>query len=920
MDENAAGGYTRAMAKLTEYRRKRDFHATPEPAGGEHATPSHIFVIQKHSATRLHYDLRLEMDGVLKSWAVPKGPSLDPSVKRLAIHVEDHPFEYRTFEGQIPAGHYGAGDVIVWDRGTYEVEGALTAEKQIEKGDLKFTLHGEKLQGSFALVKLRRGERQNEWLLIKHRDEFASAVWDIAEHGESVVSGRQVQSLKAGRSTASGVSPSRPTAKSAARKIQQTAARAADIPGAVRAAMPAKVEVMLARMGERAFSNPNWLFEVKWDGVRTVARVLGERVELQARSERDVTQQYPEFQELPKALLAANAVLDGEIVALEADGRSDFQKLQDRIGVVKPSAKLLAAIPLTYYCFDLLYCDGYDLRKSPLLARKQLLEKLVQPNEQVRYSGHVLEKGDELFRAAREKNLEGIIGKEIHSPYSGGRSGEWLKFKIVNEMDAVVAGWTAPRRSRKYFGALVLGLYRNGKLEFIGSVGTGFVEKKQKEILEILQPLRTEKSPFAVTPTLREKVDWVQPELVARVKFANWTDDQHLRAPVFLSLRNDKLARDCTFGEEQIAAGQIAAGQTPARPGSREESVAPAAGRKSTKAKAAAQDRRKPANSRDPDPGALAETIRKTAKGDLTLQVDGKNVHLTHLEKVYFPESGIAKWELLAYYCEMAEYILPFLEGRPLVLRRYPNGITGTTFFQKEAPAGIPDWLKTATVYSDERGGEMQYVMADDRAALLYLTNLGCIDHNPWSSRADAQDTPDYVFFDLDPTPDTPFATVLKIAAEIYAVLQAIGMKCYLKTSGASGFHIFVPLVAEYTYEQTRTFAEVVGRVAAGRLPKITTFERTVRKRPAGTVLIDALQNARGKPLASAYSLRAYPKAPASTPVEASELKGSWAPERWNVRTMRERLRKKGDLCSDFWENRQELAPALRRLEKLVTP
>jgi len=903
------------MAKLTEYQRKRDFQATPEPAGGEHATASHIFVIQKHSATRLHYDLRLEMDGVLKSWAVPKGPSLDPSVKRLAIHVEDHPFEYRTFEGQSPAGHYGAGDVIVWDRGTYEVEGALRAEKQLEKGDLKFKLHGEKLQGSFALVKIRRGEKQNEWLLIKHRDEYASAVWDIDEHGESVVSGRQVQSLKAGRSAASGVSPSRPTAKSVARNVQP-GARAADVPGAVRAPMPGNVDVMLARAGERAFSNANWLFEVKWDGVRTIARILGDRVELQARSGRDVTQEYPEFQELANSVRTANALLDGEIVALQPDGRSDFQKLQDRIGVEKPSAKLQAAIPLTYYCFDLLYCDGYDLRKSPLLARKQLLEKILQPNERVRYSGHVLEKGEELFAAARGKHLEGIVGKEIRSTYSGSRNGEWLKFKIVNELDAVVAGWTAPRRSRKYFGALVLGLYRKGKLEFIGSAGTGFVEKKQKEILELLQPMRTEKSPFAAVPSLREKVEWVKPELVARIKFANWTDDEHLRAPVFLSLRNDQLAQSCTFDAEHVAAERTASEPDAAPEGL---SVAPAKKEKNAKAATLMQRQRStPAADHGPNPEELAETIRKAGKGDLTLDVDGKSVHLTHLEKIYFPESKITKGQLLAYYSEMAEYILPFLEGRPLVLRRYPNGITGTTFFQKEAPAGIPEWLRTATVYSDERGGEMQYVMAEDRAALLYLTNLGCIDHNPWSSRADAQDTPDYVFFDLDPTPDAPFATVLKVAAEIYDVLQAIGMRCYLKTSGASGFHIFIPLVTEYSYEQTRTFAEVVGRVAAARLPKITTFERTVRKRPSGTVLIDALQNARGKPLACAYSVRAYPQAPVSTPLEPAELKGTWEPARWNVRTMHERLRKKGDLWADFWQSRQKLTPALNLLQKLV--
>ncbi|HZC66379.1 MAG TPA: non-homologous end-joining DNA ligase, partial [Candidatus Dormibacteraeota bacterium] len=334
----------------------------------------------------------------------------------------------------------------------------------------------------------------------------------------------------------------------------------------------------------------------------------------------------------------------------------------------------------------------------------------------------------------------------------------------------------------------------------------------------------------------------------------------------------------------------------------------------------------KPATKREPqkagtfnDAGMeIAQRIRSEARQDLTLDIDGKSVHFTHLNKVYFPESGITKRDLLSYYSEMADYILPFLEGRALVLRRYPNGITGTTFFQKEAPAGIPDWLATATVFSDERGGEMRYVMADDRAALLYLTNLGCIDHNPWSSRADAQDTPDYVFFDLDPTPETAFSLVMKVAAEIYAVLQAIQMKCYLKTSGASGFHIFIPLLAKYTYEQTRTFAEVVGRIAAARLPKITTFERAVRRRPKGTVLIDALQNARGKPLAAAYSVRAFPKAPVSTPLSAVELQEVVDPSVWNIRTMPARVRKIGNLWGDFWEQRQDLAVGLRQLEKFV--
>lgn len=923
------------MAKLGEYRKKRDFKVTSEPAGGERAAGSRVFVIQKHAATRLHYDLRLEMDGVLKSWAVPKGPSLDPSVKRLAIHVEDHPFEYRKFEGQIPAGQYGAGDVIVWDRGTYETEGTLSGQAQLAKGDLKFTLHGEKLQGSFVLVKIRGGgEKQNEWLLIKHRDSFADAMWNIEEHGESVVSGREVNSAKnaktlAAKPSGSGKSPAAPAARAAENK-----ARIAEIAGTQAAAMPRKAAVTLARLEEKPFSRPDWIFEVKWDGVRTVAFVDASGVSLQARSGRDVTREYPEFQDLAQHLRASSAVLDGEIVVVDKDGRSNFQRLQDRMGVENPSRKLLENTPVVYYVFDLLYCDGYDLRKAALIDRKDLLKNVLVADEHVRYSEHIVEQGESLLAAAKEKHLEGIIAKEASSQYTGDRTSQWLKFKIVNELDAVIGGWTAPRRSRKYFGALMLGLYRDGKLEPIGNVGTGFDEQKQKRIFAELQKIHSDEKPFRTNPIVTEPVEWVKPELVARVKFANWTDGDNLRAPVFLSMRNDRTAESCTFEAERPA---------PASTGNVEGNGAPAEHPHAVKSHAAkwrairrggsnsgsaarAVSVSTPEKKRISSPSAqekhsgteISAQIRGVATGDLTLAVDGKSVHLTHLDKVYFPESGITKRDLLAHYAAMAEYILPFLRERPLVLRRYPNGITGTTFFQKEAPAGIPEWLKTATVYSDERGGEMQYVMADDRAALLYLTNLGCIDHNPWSSRADSQDTPDWVFFDLDPTPDTPFPVVLKVAAEIYKVLQAIKIKCYLKTSGASGFHIFIPLMAKYTYEQTRTFAEVVGRVAAGRVPKITTFERTVRRRPPGMVLIDALQNARGKPLATAYSVRAFPKAPVSTPLSPSELDSTNDPNAWNIRTMAQRFKKKGDLWADFWKNRQELNPALKRLDKLI--
>jgi bifunctional non-homologous end joining protein LigD len=863
------------MASLTEYRRKRRFEETPEPRGKTGPKGANLFVIQKHAARRLHYDLRLELGGVLKSWAVPKGPSLSPGDKRLAIQVEDHPFEYRTFEGTIPEGHYGAGEVIIWDQGTYEPEGTQSAAAQLERGELKFRLSGQKLRGSFVLVRLKGVQRKNEWLLIKHRDDYADTSWNVEDHTASVVSGRILAGPRAAK-------PSR---------TSQVVIRPAEIPGAVQAPMPDQVSVTLATLADKPFSDPQWLFEIKWDGVRTLTFLRRGAVQLVARSGRDVTREYPEFQTVNKNIYADTAVVDGEIVALDQDGQSDFQRMQNRIGVVNPSPKLVESIPLTYYAFDLLYCNGFDLRKCALHQRKELLRHILHGTEPLRYSEHEVEKGTELFDAAKEKRLEGIVGKRIDSPYTGNRTASWVKLKIVKELDAVIAGWTAPRGSRKHFGSLVLGLYDKNELKYIGNVGTGFDDTLLKDLIGQLQPWRVPRSPFRQVPKIREHVEWVRPQPVARVKYANWTEEQHLRAPVFLSLRKDSDPKECTF--DATFPKHVPATNATAAP--------------------------KPKSGNSPPPDDIAKQISEGTSETLNLQIDGMALHFTHLNKVYFPESGIRKRELLAYYYRMAGYILPFLKDRPLVLRRYPNGIVQKSFFQKEAPSSIPEWIAKATVYSDERGGNMDYVMANDRPSLLYLTNLGCIDHNPWSSRAQSQDTPAYVFFDLDPTPGTPFETVLRVARAVHRILKAAQLTCFLKTSGATGFHIFVPLESRYTYEQTRTFADIIGRMVAAELPQETTSERMVRKRPRGHVMIDALQNARGKPLAAVYSARAQEGAPVSTPVTDAELKGDISPQVWTIRTLSSRLDKVGDLWKDFWSKRQSLDRALQLLSRDIS-
>lgn len=877
-----------AMADLAEYRKKRRFAETPEPRGKKARKDEKIFVIQKHAARRLHYDLRLEFGGVLKSWAVPKGPSLNPGDKRLAVQVEDHPFDYRTFEGTIPEGNYGAGEVIVWDQGTYEPEGTQGVEEQLARGDFKFRLHGVKLNGSFVLVKLKRSQGKNEWLLIKHRDEYADPLWNIDAHGESVVTGKPL-----------------PKTQKEKRASQQSTVNPSQLPGAERAAMPGEISVTLAKLADKPFSDPNWLFEIKWDGIRTVALVDNGKVRLFARSKRDVTAEFPEFSDLGKFLNAGTAILDGEIVTLDENGRSDFQKLQNRFGVSKPSQKLMTEVPLTYYLFDVLYCNGFDVRKTPLLQRKELLREMLRGSDRVRYSEHEIEKGKELYAAAEERGLEGIVGKEIESIYTGNRTSLWLKFKIVNELDAVVVGWTAPRRTRQYFGALVLALYDAKKeLQFIGSVGTGFDQKTQKDLLAQLEKLRISKSPLHAPPKLREQIDWVRPEMVARIKFANWTDDDHLRAPVFLGVRKDRSPEECTFSA--------------ARPEHARKESAPSepASPKQPAPEPRTKEKKGVSKGNSKGESGFEELAHGTAES-LRFNVDGRTLALTHLNKIYFPESGIRKRDLIAYYYQIADYILPFLKDRPLVMRRYPNGIEAQSFFQKEAPTSIPDWIKRAKVYSDERGGEMDYIMAEDRAALLFLTNLGCIDHNPWSSRFDNQDHPDYVFFDLDPTPDTPFSTVLRVARSIYKILQATKMTCHLKTSGATGFHIFVPLKPVYRYEQTRGFAEIISQMVAAELPKDTTLERSVRKRPAGRVLLDALQNAKGKPLAAVYSARAHPGATVSTPVTSDELmNGAIDPTAWTIKTMPSRIRSKGDLWKDFWKKPQTLDAALESLSQ----
>lgn len=869
---------------LEEYAAKRRFADTPEPAPGKLGTAAgNYFCVQRHDATRLHYDFRLELDGVLKSWAVPKGPTLDPTVKHLAAHVEDHPIEYGDFEGTIPKGNYGAGSVMLWDCGTFDILTDVPAEQQMERGDLKFRLHGEKLKGDFGLVRMKGRGKGNEWLLLKKRDDFAQEGWDTEAHAWSVLSGRSQEEIaqnlparQAKRKTAGAEDrvweSSRPakrsakttTAKSATPRKKKLDLNLAEIKGAKPADMPEAIEPMSATLTDHPPAGEDWLFEVKFDGVRAIAFVDEEEVRLQSRSGIRCERQYPEVAVIPHQIAARQAVLDGEIAVLDEKGVSQFHLIQHRIAVTDPNAiaHLVRSRPVVYYVFDLLYLDGYDLRNVPLAKRRELLDQVVSEGGVLRISAAFPGAGKELLEAARETGFEGILAKHAASRYESRRSREWLKIKVVDQQEFVIGGFTEPQGGREYFGALVLGIYQDGELQWVGNVGTGFDQKLLASLYSKLEPLVTTECPFAERPKPDRGMTWVKPKLVCQVKFANWTTDQHLRAPVFLGLRNDKPAAE-VVPETVSSGGNI--------------------------------------------PASAKETL---------VTIDGHALKFTNLKKVYYPDEGVTKGDVLRYYEAIADLILPHLEDRPLSLKRYPNGIKEEFFFQKDTPESYPDWLRTEFIDSNHNSKPIRYVFAQDRASLLYLVNLGCIDHNPWMSRTPHLDNPDFVLIDLDPQ-ECLFDLIVDAAVLIKDVLDQIGLEGYPKTTGGDGMHIYIPVEPIYSYEETRTFAEVISRIAVARKPEMFTTPRSVSKRQKNRVYFDYVQNGKSKTIAAPYVLRAYPGAPVATPLEWSEVQRGLHPKQFHIGNAPARFLEKGDLFDGVLHRPQELEPALAKLEKL---
>jgi bifunctional non-homologous end joining protein LigD len=870
---------------LDEYAAKRRFEKTPEPAPttGGLRQGGNYFCVQRHDATRLHYDFRLEIDGVLKSWAVPKGPTLDPGLKHFAAHVEDHPVEYGDFEGAIPAGNYGAGSVMLWDRGTFTLIGDASGAEQMARGDLKFQLHGEKLKGDFALVLMKGRGKGNEWLLLKKRDPFAVPGWDVEAQAYSVLSGRTQEEIarhlparetkrqtagdtervwstsppakrssRVGSAAAGAPAPSKPAP---ARKKSKP--DLAGVKGARKAALPAAIEPMLATLAEKPPRGSEWLFEVKWDGIRAIAFLEGGEVRITSRSGLRCERQYPELAVLPHQVAAQEAILDGEIAVLDEKGVSRFHLIQPRIANADPNAiaHLARSTPVVYFAFDLLYLDGYDLRGAGLARRRELLQAVVAPGGVLRLSEVFPGGGEELLEAAREIGLEGVVAKHASSTYESRRSREWLKIKIVGEQEFVIGGFTAPQGERDYFGALVLGLYDGGELRWVGNVGTGFDLKLLAGLHAALQPLVTGRCPFAERPKPDKGITWVRPELVCQVKYANWTPDQRLRAPVFLGLRNDVTAR-------QVA----------------REEAAPRA--------------------------ALLADVKEA-----TVRVGTQALKLTNLKKVFYPAEGYTKRDVLNYYDGVADLILPHLKDRPLSLKRYPNGIQQDYFFQKDAPEIFAPWLRT------ERIDGIHYVFAEDRASLLYLVNLGCIDHNPWMSRSQSLDHPDFVLIDLDPQ-ECPFDKIVDAALLVKRVLDRLGLTGYPKTTGGDGMHVYVPVEPVYSYEETRTFAELISRLAIAEDSTLFTTPRPVSKRQKNRVYFDYLQNGRSKTIAAPYVLRAYPGAPVATPLEWEEARHGLQPGQFNITNALDRFAARGDLFAGVLKQPQQLEAALAELEK----
>ncbi len=762
---------------LREYRRKRDPRKTPEPFGAGKAADEPIFVVQRHAARRLHYDFRLERDGALASWAVPKGVPLRKGERHLAVHVEDHPLEYATFEGVIPAGEYGAGTVEIWDKGTYE----LLEEKR--GGGLTVRLHGERLQGEWTLVPASLDGDAKNWLILRKDSGDARG----------------------------------------GRYAPMKAVAADSLP-----------------------SGEGWVFEPKWDGYRAIVTVSGGDVTFTSRNGNDLTERFRDVARATAlAITSPNAVLDGEICALDDDGRSRFSLLQEGRG-----------IPVLVL-FDVLELDSEPLVDLPLSERRKRLEAAVGGSGGVLVSPQ-FDDGPALLQAAREQGLEGVVAKRADSPYRPGRrSPDWHKVKLRQTQEVVIAGYTRGQGRRAGgFGALVVGIHDAGVLRWAGNVGTGFSEREIERLLGRRRPLERPDSPFAVTPKMPRvrapDVTWVEPRLVAEVEFAEWTHEGRLRAPSYLRLRED------------LEAPEVRRERTPVEP------------------------------------------VVRRGKREL---------RLSNLDKPFWPDEGITKGDLIAYYRDVAEVLVPHLRRRPFTMKRYPDGWQGKSFFQKNAPSHMPEWIERAPLPASTREGEkkiIEYALVDDDLALLWMANMGCIDLHAWSSRVDRPEQPDWVMLDLDPSEGSGFDDVVEVARLVKETLDLLELESFPKTSGSRGIHVLVPIARRHDFSEAREFAAIVGSALERTHPGLVTTEWTKSKRKG--VLVDANQNRPGATNAMVYSVRPRAGAPVSTPLRWSEVERGLDPTAFTMEAVLDRVAREGDLFAGALQGKQSLKKALKAL------
>jgi bifunctional non-homologous end joining protein LigD len=805
---------------LATYNKKRDFKQTAEPAGKKETAGKLRFVVQRHQASRLHYDFRLELDGVLKSWAVPKGPSLNPSQKRLAVMVEDHPVSYIGFKGTIPEGNYGAGIVEIWDNGKFrpvnEKHEPIT-EKQalqaLKKGELKFYLHGEKLEGEFVLIRLKNDDKN--WLLIKHKDEFSTnIIYDAEEQTGKAKPQKVITSIRNGK----------------AKKVKTF------------------IKPMLAGITKTPFDDRDWIYEIKWDGYRAVAEIEKGDARFYSRNGIDFSERFPAIVQALKKL-KHNVILDGEVVLLNEKDLPDFQKLQHYENHLN--------YPLIYYAFDLLQLDGKNIEHAPLEERKKLLKQLLKKNQTIRYSDHIETDGIAFFETAKEQGLEGIMAKKKDSEYArASRSKEWLKIKNVQSTEVVIAGYTEPKGGRTHFGSLIIANKKGKVWEYRGHVGTGFPSALLASLKKKMQPLEANASPFKTKVPLNGAVTWLKPKLVADIAYTEVTRDNIFRHPVFLRLREEKKTKD--VNEE------------------------------------------------------VMEEITEVKRSE-ELKVGKYTVAITNRHKIYWPDEGYTKGDVIDYYDKIADYILPHLKGRPLSLRRNPNGIRDEGFFHKDAGENAPAYVDVFKVDSESSNKVIDYIVCNNKATLLYVANLGCIEINPWNSTTKKPDNPTWMVIDIDPSNKNKFTEVVDVALATKKILEKAGVESYCKTSGSSGLHVYVPLKNKYDYKTVKDFAHIVASLVQQQLPRTTSLERSLSKR-GQKIYIDYLQNRSGQTLATVYSLRPKKGATVSTPLDWKEVNHKLHPSQFTIENIFQRVEKKGDLFQPVITDSTDINKALKAL------